>query len=180
MHPMEWRREKCTTGRMTVLNLANSEIIPGLAFDGHPRVRELLGDPGNLCVLLYPGPGAMNLDEGGFPAELLGGRKLVVFLIDATWACAKVVLRESPGLLALPRLMFMPREPSRYHIKRQPASWCLSTLEATHELLLSLERAGLDRYEDKTRLIDAFMAMQAVQVARRLPDGRGKRQRGSR
>jgi DTW domain-containing protein YfiP len=184
MHPMEWRREKCTTGRLACLNLANSEIIPGLDFDGHPRVRALLDDPGRLCALLYPGEGALDLSEPGLGAGAIarfagpsaaaeggggwGGRSLTVFLIDATWACAKVIARRNPGLLALPRLMFRPVDRSRWVIKKQPAEWCLSTLEAIHELLLALDRAGLDSYPDRTRLLEAFLAMQDYQVQRRL------------
>jgi DTW domain-containing protein YfiP len=175
MHPMEWKKERCTTGRLACLNLANSEIIQGLAFDAHPRVRGLIDDPANLPVLLYPGKDSFDLGKesaGGAPfASELGDRRLVVFLIDSTWACSKAILRESPGLLRLPRLMFSPREPSRWYIKRQPASHCLSTLEAIHELLLALESAGLDSYPDKERLIDVFMRMQAYQAEREASTG---------
>ncbi|MFZ4618800.1 MAG: tRNA-uridine aminocarboxypropyltransferase, partial [Rectinemataceae bacterium] len=193
MHPMEWRREKCTTGRLACLNLANSEIIQGIDFDEHPRLRELVDDPGNRPMLLYPGIGSHNLSEGPFPGEAFPGgpaasggpaagpggdpvtfagrRRLVVFLIDATWTCAKVIARHNPGLLALPRLMFTPSELSRWTIKRQPADWCLSTIEAIHELLLSLEAAGLDSYPDKDRLLSAFAAMQDYQILRRDRDG---------
>ncbi len=174
MHPMEYRREKCNTGRLSCLNLENSEIIPGIAFDSHPRVRELADDPANYPVLLYPGPGAADLSTGGFPAETLGGRRLVAFLIDATWACSRKVLEASPGLLRLPRLMFTPSSPSRYRIKRQPRPECLSTLETIHELLLALERAGLEDYPDKGRLLAAFEAMQGYQEAR-IADGRKPR-----
>ncbi len=52
-------------------------------------------------------------------------------------------------------------------IKRQPRPECLSTLEAVHELLLSLEAAGLDSYPDKERLLAAFDSMQQVQVRSR-------------
>ena len=164
MHPKEWRREKCATGRLTCLNLANSEIIPGLAFDMNPRFRELVDDPANYPVLLYPGPKAYNLSEGGFPASELGDRRLVVFLIDSTWSCSTAVLRASPGLLELPQVKFLPREPSRFVIKRQPRPYCLSTIEATHEILLALEEAGLDDYPDKKRLLAAFDAMQRIQI----------------
>jgi len=166
MHPMEWRRERCTTGRLACLNLEGSEIIPGIAFDAESRYRAIADDPHNYCMLLYPGPGALDLGRDPFPREVLGGRRLVVFLIDATWACARVVARESPGLMTLPRLAFTPREKSRWTIKRQPAAWCLSTLEAVHELLLSLDEAGVGPYPDRERLLSAFAAMQAYQVER--------------
>ncbi len=166
MHPMEWKHEKCNTGRLTCLNLANSEIIPGLCFDDNPRYRALVDDPANYPVLLYPGKTAFDLSTGGFPAAELGSRQLVVFLIDSTWACAKAILRESPGLLTLPCVKFTPTVLSRYIIKRQPAPICLSTIEATHELLLALEHSGLDSYPDKERLLAAFFAMRDYQLER--------------
>lgn len=166
MHPMEYKHEKCATGRLTVLNLANSEILPGLAFDENPRFRALVDDPANYPVLLYPGDTSYDLSSGAFPAAELGAKRLVVFLIDATWACSKAILRASPGLLSLPRVKFTPSEPSRYVIKRQPRADYLSTIEATHELLLALEKAGLDSYPDKARLLSTFFAMRDYQIER--------------
>jgi DTW domain-containing protein len=182
MHPKEYRKQKTGTGRMACLNLANSEIIPGIAFDEHPRVRELLDDPGNFGALLYPGHGAVNLsspDFAGGPggerfSAQLGGRRLIVFLIDSTWRCSHAVLRESPGLLRLPRLEFQPRELSRWVIKRQPHDYCLSTIESIHELLCALETAGLDSYPDKRRLLAAFAAMQDYQIERAAADRRSR------
>jgi DTW domain-containing protein YfiP len=195
MHEKEWRRQKCATGRLACLNLAGSEIIPGLGFDDNLRVQELLADQSKRCVLLYPGDEAVDLSAEPFPAQALGlghrleetrnpaaaelpgqlagqaGKKqLVVFIIDATWSCSRAVLRASPGLLALPRLMFRPRQKSRWIIKKQPADWCLSTIEAIHELLLALEAIGLDSYPDKERLLAAFAAMQAYQLDRASAD----------
>jgi len=180
MHPKEYRRQKTGTGRMACLHLANSEILPGIAFDGHPRVRELIDSPGDLAVLLYPSPGATDLSSADFAggpsgerfAAELGGRRLVVFLVDSTWRCSHAVLRESPGLLRLPRLRFQPRELSRWIIKRQPHDYCLSTIEAIHELLSALEAAGLESYPDKRRLLAAFAAMQEYQVERTAADRR--------
>jgi len=176
MHPMEWKDERCTTGRLACLNLANSEILQGIAFDDHPRVRELIDDPANFPALLYPGKDSIDLNAGGLEEPglraSLEAQRLVVFLVDSTWACSKAILRESPGLLTLPRLMFTPREKSRWYIKRQPDPICLSTLETIHELLLSLEEAGLDAYPDKERLLDVFMRMQAYQAERKAADSR--------
>ena len=106
----------------------------------------------------------MSIGGGGFPASAPGERRLVVFLIDATWHCSRKIVRESPSLMRLPRLTIEPSSPSRFIIKRQPAAWCLSTVEAAHELLLALEAAGLEVYPDKNRLLDAFNAMQDFQI----------------
>lgn len=164
MHPKEFRHQKCTTGRLTCLNLANSEIVPGVGFDDNARVRALVDDPLNFPVLLYPGDGAISLRGGALPALPLGERRLVVFLVDATWHGARTIVRESPSLMRLPRVTIEPRAPSLFTIKRQPAAWCLSTIEAAHELLLALDAGGLDVYPDKDRLLASFSAMQDFQV----------------
>jgi DTW domain-containing protein YfiP len=164
MHMKELRRQKCTTGRLTCLNLANSEIIPGVHFENNARVRALIDDPVNYPVLLYPGKGSMDIRDSGFPASIPGDRKLTVFIVDATWHCSRTIVRLSPCLQRLPRIMIQPLSPSRYTIKRQPAAWCLSTIEAVHELLIALESSGLDAYPDKNRLLAAFHEMQDFQV----------------
>ena len=90
---------------------------------------------------------------------------MVVFLLDATWACAKKMLTQSTRLQTLPKLMFTPVEKSRFVIKRQPHEWCLSTLEATHQLLGALAASGLDGYPDPLALPTLFEKMQAFQIA---------------
>jgi hypothetical protein len=94
----------------------------------------------------------------------LDGRRLVVLLLDATWSGARKMLRLSPTLQQLPRIMFTPAAPSRFVIKQQPQAGCLSTLEATHEVLLALERAGLDRYPLPDQLLGLFHRMQNFQI----------------
>jgi DTW domain-containing protein YfiP len=175
MHPKEYRRQKCTTGRLTCLNLANSEIIPGISFDDDARFRALTDDPSNYPVLLYPGEQAMSISRGQLPASEIGERRLVVFLIDATWHCSRTIAKASASLMRLPRLVIEPAFPSRFRIKRQPHTWCLSTIEAAHELLLALETGGLDVYPDKARLLDAFDAMQDFQIRQIESAGRSPR-----
>jgi DTW domain-containing protein YfiP len=85
-------------------------------------------------------------------------------LLDATWGGARKLLRLSPSLQQLPRIMFTPTAPSRYIIKQQPQEGCLSTLEAVHELLLVLQRAGLDDYPDPEQLLALFQRMQEFQM----------------
>jgi len=165
MHPKEWKQEKAATGRLTHLCLANSELLCGIEFDRHERVQALIADARNHCVLLYPGRTATNLSPPD-PATLanfqaaLAGRQLVVFLLDATWALGRKMLRLNPALQRLPRIMFTPAQPSRYVIKQQPHAGCLSTLEATHELLGALAHARLDAYPDPAQLLRIFDRMQ--------------------
>lgn len=164
MHPKEWKQEKAATGRLTHLCLANSTIVVGTEFDSNSEVQALIGDPANLCVLLYPGRDALNLSHQPWSAESLAGRRLVVFILDATWSLGRKMLRLSRTLQRLPRIVFTPSAPSRYLIKQQPHPNCLSTLEAVHELLGVLERSGLDAYPLPDQLLDVFARMQDFQL----------------
>ncbi len=167
MHPKEFKHEKAGTGRLTQLCLPNSELHMGLAFDDHEAVQSLLREPKNFPVLLYPGKHATNLSESSqLPAFnlQLHQRRLVVILLDATWSGARKMLKLTPSLQKIPRIMFTPSAPSRYVIKQQPQAGCLSTLEAVHELLLVLEHAGLDRYSRPVQLLEIFQRMQDFQI----------------
>lgn len=164
MHPKEFKHEKAGTGRLTHLCLANSEIHMGLAFDDDAAVQALINDPAHFPVLLYPGVEARNLSHGDLTSDDLAGRQLVVLMLDATWSGARKMLKLSPTLQRLPRVMFTPSAPSRFIIKQQPQAGCLSTLEATHETLLVLERSGLDRYPLPDQLLSLFARMQEFQI----------------
>jgi len=145
MSPKEFKQEKAGTGRLTHLCLPNSKLYMGENFDVNEDVQALIHDPQNYPVLLYPGIAARNLSKGDLTMEDLGGRRLVVFLIDATWGGARKLLRLSPSLQRLPRIMF-------------------TTLEAVHELLTVLERSGLDRYPLPEQLHSVFQRMQDFQL----------------
>lgn len=160
MSPKEFKQEKGGTGRLTHLCLPNSRLRMGENFDQDEEVQALIQDPQNFPVLLYPGVTARNLSKGDLTPADLGGRRLVVFLIDATWGGARKLLRLSPSLQRLPRVMFTPSAPSRYVVKQQPQEGCLSTLEAVHELLTVLERSALDHYSHPQQLHAIFQKMQ--------------------
>ncbi len=171
MHPYEFKRIKANTGRLTHLCLADSEVHIGIEFDGHEAVQALINDPKNYPVLLYPGKDALDLSKVDLSDPQLStlnsqleSRRLVVFLLDATWRLVRPMLRLSPSLQRLPKIMFSNAAPSRYVIKRQPEPGCLSTLEATHELLLALDRSGLDRYAMPEQLLSVFQRMQDIQI----------------
>jgi DTW domain-containing protein len=165
MHPMEYKEEKAATGRLTHLCLKSSELHMGINFDNHGPVQKIITDPRYFPMLLYPGKEAVNLSDQGFPEDLLNGRRLLVVLLDATWRNAGKMFKRSPSLQKLPRIMFVPKEKSRYVIKQQPHDWCLSTLEAVHELMVALEKAGLDTYERRDQLLTLFDRMQKYQIS---------------
>ncbi len=164
MHPKEFKREKAATGRLAHLCLANSEIHMGVSFDDHRPVRQLIDDPENFPVLVYPGPTARNLSAGEMTIDDLGQRRLLVLLLDGTWSCSRKMLRVSSCLQRLPRVMFNAGHASRFVIKQQPQVGCLSTLEAAHEVLVALERSGLDRYSHPQQMLALFGRMQEVQI----------------
>lgn len=173
MHPYEAKRVKANTGRLTHLCLRDSELHLGIGFDEHEAVQALINDPKNLPVLLYPSREALDLSTvqshdpqlSALRAQL-ESRRLVVFLLDATWRLVRPMLRTTLSLQRLPRIMFSNAAPSRYIIKRQPEPGCLSTLEATHELLVALDRAGLDAYTQPDQLLGLFQRMQDFQIRR--------------
>ena len=178
MHPKEFKQEKAATGRLTHLCLAGSEIQVGIGFDDNEAVQALIQDPRNYPVLLYPGRTALNLSQGGLKPDDLAGRRLVIFLLDGTWSLARKMLRLSPSLQCLPRILFTPSQPSRFVIKQQPHASCLSTLEATHELLTLLDGLGLDEYRDPGQLLRVFKQMQDVQMRCAADPSRGGYRRG--
>jgi DTW domain-containing protein YfiP len=182
MHPYEFKRIKANTGRLTHLCLANSEIHVGIGFDGNAAVQALINDPKYYPVLLYPGRDALDLSKAGSKEPgatsqadasdsalhalraQLAQRQLLVFLLDATWRLVRHLWRESLTLQRLPKIMFSNAAPSRYVIKQQPEPGCLSTLEATHELLVALDRSGLDHYALPDQLLGLFQRMQEHQI----------------
>lgn len=176
MHPKEYRHEKTGTGRLTHLSLPNSEIVVGVEFEENKRLDDLLEDKRQRVVLLYPGEEAINLSH---PEKLATGTfdlPLVVLVLDATWSCARKMLKLSPRLQRLPRVMFTPSAPSRFVIKAQPIKGCLSTLESVHEVLSALAKVGVENYEQHEQLLKLFGAMQQFQIeCAQKPDRSGYR-----
>ena len=63
MHPMEAKKEKMGTGRISNLSLINSQIITGVNFSEDHGVNSLIDDENNYCSILYPGKNAINISE---------------------------------------------------------------------------------------------------------------------
>jgi hypothetical protein len=130
-HPREARLAICSAW-LTRLALENAELIRGVRFEDHPRVREVVAAPGT--ALLFPGPGAVPADQVvPAPAHLV--------VIDGTWLQADRMLRDNPSLAALPRIgLVHDRESGYAGLRREPAPGHLSTIEAVALALGALER----------------------------------------
>jgi DTW domain-containing protein YfiP len=149
-HPRE-ERVAIGTARMASLALPNSRRRVGLDFSADPAVRAAVASPAT--YVLFPGPGAVPVEQ--LPRDSVA----TLIVLDGTWSQARKLLKLNPAIAALPRVAFHPRRPSAYVIRREPAAFCVSTIEALAEVLGMLEPEG----ERFGRLLDPFHAMVARQ-----------------
>ncbi len=159
MHPKEAYKQKTGTGRLTHLTLIDSEIIIDTTFDNNLRTQELLRDLAYYPMVLYPGKEAHDIDTFNFDSALQK-RKLLIFLIDATWSFAYKMMSKSPSLQQLPKLSFSREYRSIFEIKKQPADFCLSTIESSYYLIKELQVAGVcEKSIEPEPLITVFKKM---------------------
>ncbi len=140
MHPKEARKEKVGTGRLANLCCTRSKIIVDVNFSHNSEVQKILSDDRFFPILLYPGENAHNLSSAPLSFDGLSQKTPLFFVIDGTWPCAKTMMRESRILHALPRVSFDVFHASRFSIKQQPLSTCLSTIESIFELFNCLDK----------------------------------------
>lgn len=161
MHPMEYKKEKVGTGRFSHLILKNSKIIVDVGFDDNKELQALLKDPAYETYVLYPGDNAINLSE----AEVFPTKKNQFIVIDGTWPCAKKMMKLTTCLHKLPRVSFNPGRVSNFVIKHQPMPGCLSTVESIHQVLLELNRLGVEATAScHNNLLEVFEETVALQV----------------
>ncbi len=154
MHPKEYKKERIGTGRMTQLQLVNSEIIVGVDFTHNKRVNELLKNEHCNSFLLYPGEDTFNLSERESSETVsFMGKTPLLFILDGTWPCARKMLKQSKNLQSLQRVSFDNNIQSKFIIKQQPAPLCLSTIESVHSVIKLLNQAGLENCETKDFLL---------------------------
>ena len=146
MHPKEYRKEKIGTGIMTQLQLENSEIIVGVDFTNNKRVNEILTKEKSSSFLLYPGKDNFNLSiSNSSEVNSFMGATPNLFLLDATWVCARKMLKLSMNLQALKRVSFDNEIKSKFIIKQQPEALCLSTIESVYTVLNLLKSSDLEQ-----------------------------------
>jgi DTW domain-containing protein len=165
MHPKEAYKQKTGTGRLASLSLEDSEILVGVDFTENRRVNELIGDSAYFPVVLYPGPRAFHSDDSAF-RDGAGGKILLVFIVDSTWALSKQIMNRSLNLHPLPTLSFRGSYLSDFRIKHQPKPYCLSTIESVYYLVRELQEGGMmDASVDPEGLKTVFAKMVEYQLS---------------
>ncbi|MGB0886710.1 MAG: tRNA-uridine aminocarboxypropyltransferase [Vicingaceae bacterium] len=152
MHPKEYKKEKNGTGRMTKLQLENSEIIVGVDFTNNKRVNELLKN--SASFLLYPGNDSFNLStEKNTEVNSFIGNHANIFILDGTWPCARKMIKLSKNLQTLKRVSFDNTIKSKFIIKQQPEPLCLSTIESVYTVLNLLKKGDVEHCITKDFLL---------------------------
>lgn len=155
MHPMEFKKEKVGTGRFSHLILKNSEVLVDVGFDENKRLKELLNDPEYDSFVLYPGQ--ETIDLGTNKLTEVTNKKSQFIVIDGTWPCAKKMMKLTTILHDVPRVSFTSDRTSEFKVKHQPLPGCLSTVESIHQVLLDLNRMGIEKTGDShENLMEVF------------------------
>lgn len=154
MHPKEYKKERNGTGRMTQLQLENSEIIVGVDFTNNKRVNDILNQENSSSFLLYPGDDNFNLSVNK-SAEVIAfmGNNPNIFILDGTWPCARKMLKLSTNLQQLKRVSFDNAIKSKFIIKQQPEPLCLSTIESVFTVLNLLKKGNFEHCDTKNFLL---------------------------
>jgi DTW domain-containing protein YfiP len=148
------RRVGIGTARMAHLALPNSVMRVGIDFERDPVVAATLARS-SATYVLFPGPDAKDV------RELDPAQPITLVVVDGTWSQARTLIRINPTLAALPRLAFSPRRTSEYNrIRREPADFCVSTIEALTEVLHVLEPDG-ERFDEVLAPFRAMVERQA-------------------
>lgn len=166
IHPMEAKKEKLGTGRITKASINNSEIIMGIDFTEDRRVNALIADPQYHAMVLYPGDDALNITHAtDSDVEIFKEKKPLIFVIDGTWPCAKKMMTLSQNINTLPRISFETDRISQFLIKHQPHKLALSTIESVHVLIQDMAKKGVETLNgDEDAMIATFKAMVTKQI----------------
>ena len=162
MHPKEFKKVKNNTGYFTHRSLPNSELFVGIDFSEHTKINEIIAT--HQSYILFPSQEALNLTNTQPPSTT---KPLAIFLIDATWACAKPIFNQSKNLQNLPHMSFTTTRTSQYAIKQQPNEAYLSTIESTLVVLELLQKYNIEHIENEKleRFLLPFEKMIAYQQA---------------
>jgi DTW domain-containing protein len=181
LHPQEQDRA-LGTARLTAQHFKNAVVKIGLSW---PSLAKALGrpvsDPSRWAVLYL---GSVKVSDFDTDAEIVavnrkgemeeGQRAILksiegIVLLDGTWSQAKALWWRNAWMLKCQRLVLGPKQPSRYgHLRKEPRSDGLSTIEAAGLVLGALEK----RPDIATALNASFERMLARyrEVQRAMPE----------
>ena len=163
MHPMERQKVKNNTGFITAHSLMNSLILEGIDFSKNDRLNKILEDERNQVYLLYPHPEARSLKEYKTKKH---DKKVYFIIVDATWPCAKKILRLSSNLKRCTPLTFSKKYLSKYQIKEQPKDGFISTIETAQVILKELNEASIENVDQSKveALLEPFYKINEYQI----------------
>jgi tRNA-uridine aminocarboxypropyltransferase len=153
LHPQEQDRA-LGTARLTARHFKDAVVKIGLSW---PSLSRALGrpvsDPSRWAVLYL---GSVKVSDFDTDAEIVavnrkgemeeGQRAILkgiegIVLLDGTWSQAKALWWRNAWMLKCQRLVLGPKQPSRYgHLRKEPRSDGLSTIEAAGLVLGALEK----------------------------------------
>lgn len=168
MHPMEFKKEKVGTGRFSHLILENSQVFVDINFDENAQFLKSLNDPEYDSYVLYPGEEVINLSGPVSHPTFLNQRPKQFIVIDGTWPCAKKMMKLSTCLHDVPRVSFSSNRTSAFKVKHQPLPECLSTVESIHQVILELNRLGIEATagaEENLIEVFSFTVDQQIELA---------------
>lgn len=153
-HPVEARRKTVSTVPLLNLVLKDCQVLVGRSFDD--ELEKLIDESvleNRIPLVLFPNDGAITLDDPKsmekFHSETNSvsnnqwrTNKYLLIVVDGTWTQAKRMVRYSPILLQKCQAVQFKgtSDPSIYDsIRKQPETFCLSTLESCARTLKLLE-----------------------------------------
>lgn len=164
---VQHRRERDVpigTLRMAELALPNASVFVGVnELDSDAGLRAALSAPDT--YLLYPGKDAIDV-VALTQARAPDANPITLVVVDGTWWQARSLVRKTHMLQALPKLRFTPARPSDYRIRKEPAEYCVSTIEAIAHVLGVLEDDPA-RFDVLLRPFEAMVDAQLRYVAAR-------------
>mgnify|MGYP000610322022 CR=1 FL=1 len=162
IHPMECKKVKNNTGRITHLSLKNSELIMEESFKENRRVNELISTTSSF--ILYPGVESKEIET--INSNSKEKENITIFILDATWPCSRKMLKLSPNLQKLPKISFQTEKKSIYTFKRQPKEAYLSTIESTQVVLEKLDKAKIENIQKEKleNFLNPFKRLVELQI----------------
>lgn len=185
MHPKEAKKQRLGTGYLTHAILKNSRIFSDVNLDENQEFQRFLEEPDKVHLLLYPAEDAWSIDTP-FDNDFQGteGKTIVLHLLDATWPCAKKMMRLSSTLQRMKKVSFSKNYESRFLIKHQPHEACLSTIETVYHCLEGLKAKGLEptlskKHQNLLDTLDELVAFQLkCELDPNIPSTRGHKPKG--